>query len=162
LVLEITVPSIVSFVSTITLLLIYSLLDLHERRVPNRVMIAGGTIGVGIVTLTGHLFNQMLLHLSAIVFMLCVGYLLFRLRVFGGADVKTVVSIAILSPGIEFSNWSDPILEGAVASGLLLGIVLLSAYLFSKSERRSEELRMIPLLPIVLVAYLGMQLLALV
>jgi Flp pilus assembly protein protease CpaA len=160
--LEVTVASIVSFTGTTVLLLIYSLFDLRKRCVPNPVVIAGGAIGIAIVTLTGHLSSQVLLHLSAITFMLSVGYILFRVGALGGADVKAAVSIAILSPGIEFGHWSNPIFEGIMASGLLLGIVLLCAYLFAKSGKRREDSRTIPLLPIMLVAYLGLQVLALI
>jgi Flp pilus assembly protein protease CpaA len=143
------------------LLLIYSLFDLHQRHVPNPVVIAGGALGTVIVILTGHLSSEVLLHLSAIAFMLSVGYILFRVGAFGGADVKAAVSIAILSPGIEFSYWSDPVFEGILASGLLLGIVLLGAYLFDKSGRRGNS-KIIPLLPIMLIAYVGLQVIALI
>jgi Flp pilus assembly protein protease CpaA len=159
--LEIAVPSIVSFVSTVVLLFIYSLLDLQDRHIPNSIMLLGGVIGVSIVILTGHLFSQITLHLSAIAFMVCVGYILFRLGAFGGADVKTVTSVAILSPGIEFSTWSDPVLEGIVASGILLVITLFCAYLFSRFVRKAKEFRATPLLPIMLVAYLVLQIFAL-
>jgi Flp pilus assembly protein protease CpaA len=159
--LEVTVASIVSFTGTTVLLLIYSLFDVRKRRVPNQVVIAGGAIGIAIVTLTGHLSSQVLLHLSALAFMLSVGYILFRMGALGGADVKAAVSLAILSPGIEFGSWANPIFEGIVASGLLLSIVLLGAYLFAKSRRR-EDSKIIPLLPMMLVAYLGLQVLALI
>lgn len=161
-VLEITVSSIVSFASSIVLLSIYSFLDLRDRSISNRIMFVGGIICISIVTMTGHLFTRAVLHVSAIVSMLTLGYLLFRLGSFGGADVKTTATVAILSPGIEFIYWSDPILEGIVASGLLLGIVLLIAYLLTKSRKSMENRQIIPLIPILLVAYLGLQLLALV
>lgn len=160
--LEVTAASIVSFTGTTVLLLIYSLFDLRRRHVPNQVVIVGGAIGIAIVTLTGHLSSKVLLHSSAIAFMLSIGYILFRVGALGGADVKAAVSIAILSPGIEFGYWFNPIFEGVVASGLLLGIALLCAYLFAKSKKRREDSRIIPLLPMMLAAYLGLQVLALI
>ena len=159
-VLEITIPSILSFATTATLLLTYAVLDLRTRIVPNQIMIAGGFTGLVIIILTGHLIDQALLHLSASVFMVLVAYLLFRTGAFGGADVKAVVTVTILSPGIEFASWSDPILEGVLGSGLLLVAVLLGAYLFSRYRPKEEGLSATPLLPIVLAAYLLLQLLA--
>lgn len=159
-VLEITVPSILSLAATTALLLIYAVLDLRTRIVPNRIMVAGGLTGLVIVILTGHLVDQALLHLSASVFMVLVAYLLFRAGAFGGADVKAVVTVAILSPGIEFGSWSDPVLEGILGSGLLLVTILLGAYLFSRYRPKKEVTRVTPLLPMVLAAYLLLQLLA--
>jgi len=119
-------------------------------------------VGLGIVILTGHLVEHALLHLTAGIFMAAVAYMLFRVGAFGGADVKAVVTIAILSPGIEFGDWSQPILEGIIASGLLLMAVLLVAFAFSTYIQRQENPSVTPLLPIILVAYLALQLLALV
>ena len=161
-VLEITIASILSFTATATLLLIYAVLDLRTRLVPNRVMIVGGLTGLVIVILTGHLIDQALLHLSAGVFMVLMAYLLFRTGAFGGADVKAVVTVAILSPGIEFAGWSDAILEGVLGSGLLLVAVLVGAYLFTRHGPKEEGQRGTPLLPIVFAAYLLLQLLAVV
>jgi len=94
--------------------------------------------------------------------MVVVAYMLFRVGAFGGADVKTVVTIAILSPGVEFGDWSQPILEGIIASGLLLVAVLLVASVFSQYRRKQEKTSVTPLLPIMIGAYLAIQLLALV
>ncbi|MDH4215076.1 MAG: prepilin peptidase [Candidatus Thorarchaeota archaeon] len=160
--LEITISSILSFIAITLLLLIYTGFDLRTRHVPNRIMIIGGSVGMAIVILTGHLFEHVLLHVSSGIFMIIVAYMLFRVGAFGGADVKAVTTIAILSPGIEFGGWSDPILEGIVASGLLLAIVLVCAYIYSKYKRKRLGVDVIPLLPIMLVAYLVLQLLALV
>jgi Flp pilus assembly protein protease CpaA len=156
--LEITTASILSFVAITVLLLVYSLFDIRTRQVPNRIMIIGGIVGFIIVIFTGHLFEHALLHLSAIVFMIFVAFLLFRVGAFGGADAKAVVTIAILSPGVEFGGWSEPILEGIISSGLLLVTVLFVAYVFSQYRQKRERIDVIPLLPIVLVAYLFLQL----
>jgi Flp pilus assembly protein protease CpaA len=159
--LEITIASILSFVAMTVLLLVYSLFDLRTRQVPNRIMIIGGMVGFIIVIFTGHLFEQALLHLSASVFMIVVSFLLFRVGAFGGADAKAVVTIAILSPGVEFGNWSEPILEGIISSGLLLVMVLFVAYVFSQYKQKRARINVTPLLPIILVAYLILQLFSL-
>jgi Flp pilus assembly protein protease CpaA len=161
-ILEITISSILSFAAITLLLLVYSVFDLRTRHVPNRIMIIGGVASFGIIILTGHLIEHPLLHLTASVFMITVAYMLFRVGAFGGADVKTVITIAILSPGVEFGDWYEPILEGIVASGLLLAMVLLVAYIFSQYIQKREGNNVTPLLPIILVAYLILQLLALV
>ena len=160
--LEITISSILSFLVTTVLLLIYTILDLHSRRVPNRVMMIGGVAGFIIVVFTGHLTDHVLLHLTAGIFMSVVAYMLFRVGAFGGADVKAVVTIAILSPGVEFGDWFQPILEGIIASGLLLLGVLLVASAFSLYRQQQEKTSVTPLLPIMLAVYLATQLLALI
>jgi Flp pilus assembly protein protease CpaA len=160
--LEITISSDLSFVAMVALLLIYTMLDLRTRRIPNRVMIIGGVMSFATIILTGHLFEHALLHLSASVFMVIVAYMLFRVSAFGGADVKAVVTIAIMSPGIEFSRWAEPILEGIVASGILLVIILLLAYIYSQYNQKRGGTNVTPLLPIILAAYLILQLLAFV
>ena len=88
--------------------------------------------------------------------------MLFRVGAFGGADVKAVVTIAILSPGVEFGDWFQPILEGIIASGLLLLGVLLVASAFSLYRQQQEKTSVTPLLPIMLAVYLATQLLALI
>jgi len=124
-------------------------------------MITGGLVGLIIVVFTGHLIDHALLHLTAGIFLTAVAYMLFRVGAFGGADVKTVVTIAILSPGVEFGDWSQPILEGIIASGLLLLAVLLVASAFSLYRQQQEKTSVTPLLPIMLGAYLAIQILAL-
>jgi Flp pilus assembly protein protease CpaA len=161
-VLELTIFSILSFTATTLLLLVYTVLDLRTRRVPNRLMIIGAVAGLVIVILTGHLAENAILHLSAGIFTTIVAYILFRVGAFGGADTKAVVTIAILSPGIEFSVWSEPVLEAIVASGTILVFVLLGAYIYSLYKKRQGTSSITPILPIMLVAYLMMQLLAMV
>jgi Flp pilus assembly protein protease CpaA len=160
--LEITIASILSFIAMTLLLLIYAVLDVHTHHVPNRIMIIGGMVSLVIVIITGHLFEHALLHLSAGAFMIVVAYTLFKTGAFGGADVKATITVTILSPGFEFGHWSDPILEGIVSSGLLLVIVLFVAYIVSQYRQKSERTTFTPLIPLMLVSYLALQLLALV
>jgi Flp pilus assembly protein protease CpaA len=160
--LEITDSSILSFVAVVVLLLIYAVLDLRARHISNRILIVGGVMSLFIIILTGHLFEHTLLHLTASIFMAVVAYVLFRVGAFGGADVKAVVTITIMSPGVEFGTWAEPALEGIIASGLLLMIILLIAYIYSQYQQKRGVTNLTPLLPIMLVAYLSLQLLAFV
>jgi Flp pilus assembly protein protease CpaA len=100
-----------------------------------------------------------LLHLTAALLTLTLGYVLFRIGALGGADVKILFTISILSPGIEFANWENPILEGILIVGLLFMIPLIVGYLIS--QRKTDEGDVIPLIPVILGTYLVLQLLAL-
>ena len=158
-VLVITGSTIASFLFTTALLLMYAVLDFRTRKVPNQVMLIGGIVGLGVVLRFGHIVEYALLHLTAVLVALILGYILFRIGALGGADVKALFTIAIISPGIEFGSWGNPILEGILAVGLQLVITLLSGYLIS--QRKTDDTEVIPLIPILFGAYLVLQLLAL-
>ncbi len=151
--------TISSFVFTTVLLIMYAILDIRTRKVPNQVMLIGGIVGLAVVLRFGHIVDFALLHLTAVLVALILGYTLFRIGAFGGADVKVLFTIAIISPGIEFASWENPILEGIVAVGLQLVITLLCGYLISR--RKTDGTEVIPLIPILFGAYLVLQLLAL-
>ena len=158
-VLIITMATFASFVFTTCLLLIYAVFDLRTRKVPNQVLLIGGIVGFGVVLRFGHIVDYAILHLTAALVALILGYILFRIGAFGGADVKVLFTIAIISPGIEFTSWGNPIMEGILAVGLQLVITLTIGYLIA--QRRTEGTEPIPLIPILLGAYLVLQLLAL-
>ncbi len=158
-VLIITMSTISSFVFTTVLLIMYAILDIRTRKVPNQVLLMGGIVGLAIVLRFGHIVDFALLHLTAVLVALILGYTLFRIGAFGGADVKVLFTIAIISPGIEFASWENPILEGIVAVGLQLVITLLCGYLISR--RKTDGMEVTPLIPILFGAYLVLQLLAL-
>ena len=158
-VLVITGSTIASFVFTAALLFMYAVLDFRTRKVPNQVMLIGGILGLGVILLFGHIVDYAILHLTAVLVALILGYTLFRIGSLGGADVKTILTIAIISPGIEFTTWENPVLEGIVAVGFQLMITLLCGYLIS--QRKTEETEIIPLIPILYGAYLVLQLMAL-
>jgi len=151
--------TISSFVFTTVLLIMYAILDIRTRKVPNQVLLMGGIVGLAIVLRFGHIVDFALLHLTAVLVALILGYTLFRIGAFGGADVKVLFTIAIISPGIEFASWENPILEGIVAVGLQLVITLLCGYLISR--RKTDGMEVTPLIPILFGAYLVLQLLAL-
>lgn len=158
-VLIITTSAILSFTFTTILLFIYSVFDFRTRKVPNHVMLVGVIIGLAVVMQSGHLVEHALLHLTAVLVTLILGYILFRIGSFGGADVKTIITIAILSPGIEFASWGNPVLEAILIVGLQLMITLFSGYLIS--QRKTDETGVVPLIPILFATYLVLQLLAL-
>lgn len=158
-VLIITGSTIASFLFTTILLFMYAVLDIRAKKVPNQALMIGGIMGLAVVLRFGHIVDYALLHLTAVLVALILGYTLFRIGAFGGADVKVILTIAIISPGIEFTSWKNPILEGIVAVGLQLVITLVIGYLIS--QRKTDETDVIPLLPILFGAYLVLQLLAL-
>jgi len=137
-------------------------MDLKDRRVANRVVLIGGIVGFGLVVVTGHIIERSILHLTAVIFVFVISYTMFRLNALGGADVKSLVTVAIISPGIEFTTWDNPVFEAVIgaAMGLLLMILLGFAYWKFTTKPDSKVHRVTPLLPMLLIAYLFVQLLA--
>ena len=103
----ITMSTIASFVFTTALLIMYSVLDLRTRKVSNQIFLIGGIAGFAVILLFGHIVDYALLHLTAVLVAVILGYILFRIGAVGGADVKTLITIAIISPGIEFASWGN-------------------------------------------------------
>jgi len=157
--LVITLSTISSFIFMVSLFIIYSVLDMRYREVPNRVILVGGILGLGVILLSGHLIELAILHMTAVILTLILGYVLYRIGSLGGADVKTLLTIAIVSPGVEFANWNNPVLEGILVVGMLLIITLMVGYLISR--RKTDGSAVIPLIPVLFGAYLILQLLAL-
>ncbi len=157
-VLNFTVMSIASFLTIIALLVIYSILDIRDRKVRNAIVFVGGVVGCLILVLTGHFVYNVVLHLSALLLVVPLSFILFRIGSIGGADAKVLFTIALLSPGIEMGAWSQPILEAIVGLGGELIVMLLGSYLYwrYKTGERSP-----PMIPILLMGYLIVQLFAL-
>ncbi|MHA1934545.1 MAG: hypothetical protein ACW97A_04640, partial [Candidatus Thorarchaeota archaeon] len=102
---------------------------------------------------------------ASLVFALVIGYLLFRIGAIGGADVKTLVTISLVSPGVSFSSWVDPVLEGVIVSGLEMVIMLLLGQFWAYRMITSKEggKHQTPaLIPFLFVGFLLVQLLALI
>ncbi len=157
-VLNLTVMSITSFLTIIALLVVYSILDIRDRKVKNEIVFIGGVAGCLILVLTEHFVYNMVLHLSALLLNVPLSYILFRIGSIGGADTKVLFTIALLSPGVELGAWSQPILEAIVGLGGELIVMLLGGFLYwkYKSKERSP-----PIIPILLMGYLIVQLFAL-
>ena len=160
--LEFTLPTVSSFIMTIVLLCVYSWLDLKDRRVANRVVLIGGIVGFGLVAVTGHIIERSILHLTAVTFVFVISYLMFRLNALGGADVKSLVTVAIISPGIEFTTWDNPVFEAVIGGGIGLFLMLLLGFVYWKFTIKPDSTvhRVTPLIPMLLIAYLFVQLLA--
>jgi hypothetical protein len=150
--------SIASFLTIIALLVVYSILDIRDRKVKNEIVVMGGAVGCLILVLTEHFVYNVVLHLSALLLVVPLSYILFRIGSIGGADTKVLFTIALLSPGIELGAWSQPVLEAIIGLGGELFVMLLGGYLYWRFK--SRELTP-PMIPILLMGYLIVQLFAL-
>jgi Flp pilus assembly protein protease CpaA len=159
-VLDLSFASIMSFVTILSLLLIYSFLDIRDRRVTNELVIVGGTVGFIVLILTNHLSSHASLHVIALLLIIPLSYILFRVGSIGGADAKVLFVVALISPGIELGIWSQSILEAIIGLGGELIVMLLGGYLYWRVKRNSENVTP-PLLPFLLVGFLAIQVLAL-
>jgi Flp pilus assembly protein protease CpaA len=149
-----------SFLTIISLLVVYSILDIRDRRVMNEAVFAGGAVGCIVLVLTGHFVTNLVLHLTALLLVIPLAYILFRIGSIGGADAKILFIVALISPGIELGIWNQPILEAIIGLGGELIVMLLGGYLYWRF-RRNEENSTPPLILFLLVGYLVIQVIAL-
>jgi Flp pilus assembly protein protease CpaA len=159
-VLDLSIVSIATCFTVITLLVVYSILDIRDRRVMNEVVFAGGVVGCIVSILTGHFIANLVLHLTTLLLVIPLAYILFRIGSIGGADAKILFIVALISPGIELGIWSQPILEAIVGLGSELVVILLGGYLYWRFKR-NEDKSTPPLIPLLLVGYLIVQVIAL-
>jgi hypothetical protein len=159
-VLDLSLVSIVHFITIISLLVVYSILDLRYRTVRNELVLAGAVIGGTIWVFTGNFFAGIVLHATALLLTLPLAYILFRLGSIGGADAKVLLVVALFSPGIELGNWNQPALEAILGLGGELLVMLLGGYLYWRIKRNDNESTP-PLLPFLLLGYLVIQIFAL-
>ena len=158
--LDLTMTSVITFCTALVILIVFSIMDIRERRISNHFMLAGGVIGLAIVILTGHLIQNPLLHLTAPLFVIVLSYVLFRIGTIGGADLKALFILSIISPGIELALWIDPVLEAVVGGGLEMLIMLILGYAYSSWSRKDKD-RGTPLIPFLSIAFVIIQILAL-
>ncbi|MFW9843432.1 MAG: prepilin peptidase [Candidatus Thorarchaeota archaeon] len=154
----ITAFAIAAFICTVIVLLINSIWDFRARRVPNQMAFTGLVGAVVFSVLSDRIFEQPMTYLTSILLTLVLGYVLFKIGALGGADVKALLAIAIISPGVEFATWGNPILEAILIVGLLFMATLMIGYVLSK--KKTDENDIIPLIPIIMGVYLALQLLA--
>ena len=159
-VLDLSVASILSFCTIIILLVIYSFLDVRERRVKNEFILVGGIVGCIALLLTSHFVSNIILHMTALVMVAPLAYTLFRMRSIGGADVKSLFLVALISPGIELRVLHIPVLEAVIGVGGELMVMLLGGYLYWRLKINDENATP-PLIPFLLLGYLAIQLIAL-
>ncbi|MHA2360237.1 MAG: prepilin peptidase [Candidatus Thorarchaeota archaeon] len=143
-----------AFLTILSLLIIYSVFDIRDRLVKNEIILTGFIVGCIISFLTGHFMHYSLLHLTALILVIPMTFILFRMGSIGGADAKVLFIIALLSPGIEFGDWSLPYLEVILGLGTQLIVMLLGGYLYWRN--RSKETTP-PLIPILFMGYLIVQ-----
>lgn len=155
-----TEASIIAFLTALIFLIAVSVYDLRERIVPNRVMLIFGLGGIAIGILTGHIINEWMLHLFALATLL-LAYVLYRNGILGGADVKAILLISIVSPGLEFTVWEWPYFEAFVSGTLQILIMLILGIIWSKFKNKEDKNKP-ALIPLLLVGYLLVQLLALI
>lgn len=159
-VLDLSIASIMPFVTIMVLLVVYSILDIRDRKVKNELVFAGGAVGCIVSVLTGHFVLWWELHLTALLLVIPLVYLLFRIGSIGGADAKVLFVVTIVSPGIELGIWNQPVLEAIIGLGGELIVMLLGGYFYWRYRRESENSTP-PLIPFLLVGYLAIQVLAL-
>ena len=159
-VLDLSIVSIMSFFTIISLLVVYSILDIRDRRIANELVLAGGIVSFIVLILTGHFTSNLVLHLTSLLLVIPLTYILYKIGSIGGADVKILLITTFISPGIELGIWGQPILESIIALGGELSAMLLGGYLFWRF-RRNEENSTPPLIPFLLVGYLAIQVIAL-
>ncbi|MCK4280157.1 MAG: prepilin peptidase [Candidatus Thorarchaeota archaeon] len=151
----------ISFATAVILLLMFSLLDIRERKVSNGLLAAGGLVGCVVSILTGQLFSTPFLYLSALSFVLALSYVLFRLGALGGADVKALIVVALTSPGMVFAHWENQIYEGVMIGAIEILVMVFLGHLYWQIHRRSgitsSEERTVPLIPLLLVGYIIVQ-----
>jgi len=164
-VLEITLASILMMVTTLILLSVFSYLDLRYRRVSNRVILAGALIGSAVAVLSGHMLLYARLHLLAPFMVVPIAYALWRAGSLGGADAKSLIVVALLSPGLEFAQWDIPFIEVTLGDWLRILLMLLFGLLYQRANAQPQSAvnpeKPIPLIPFLLLSYLLSQLLAL-
>jgi len=154
------VPTI-SLATSVMLLLVFSFLDVRERKVSNGILSAGGLVGCVVSIFTGQLFSRPFLYLSALSFVLALSYVLFRLGALGGADVKALIVVTLTSPGVVYAHWENQIYEGVMIGAIEILVMLFVGYLYWQIRRRSgrtnSEERVVPLIPLLLVGYMVVQ-----
>jgi Flp pilus assembly protein protease CpaA len=147
---------------TFFFLSLYSLYDLRERIVPNRITHSGIALASGIVLIDGQLILEPLLHTTAVLFSVMLSYVLYRLGTLGGADVKALMTLAIASPGSALMVWDDPILEAVISIGSATAVMLLLGFLYWKLATMNVKWNpKPPLIPFLLMAFIAIQIIAL-
>ena len=157
--LEITFAAAVAFVYTSTLLGIFSILDFKTRHVKNQILGLGILVGALLGIVTNHLIDMIILHVAAIIVSLLLAFGLFKLKSIGGADAKTMLFIAIVSPGIEFAAFNSLIYEAIIGNLIPTLSMLLLGYVYHRRKPTDDD-RTVPLIPFLFLGYLIVQMFA--
>jgi len=157
---EITIQGIMAFGLSVSLLTLFSLMDLKTRKVSNELMTISLALGVLMSIVTGHLLDQLYLHLVGIFLAMVFAAPLFYMNAFGGADVKTVILLQFISPGLELGTFAEFVTEGMMGVFIPLLFMLVLGLLYSRSRGKIAS-DTTPLIPFLFLGYLLMQLIVL-
>lgn len=150
----------VVFGSCVAILIWFSHMDISTRRIPNHQLLVSFIVATVIVIFSGHLFAYPMLHGVAVGFTGLMGYVLYRLGSIGGGDLKLILIVAFLSPGMVFTTGGDPILEVVITSGLMTLGMLLLGWFYSRNSRANNDASedpMTPLIPFLTISYMILQ-----
>ncbi|MFW9849946.1 MAG: prepilin peptidase [Candidatus Thorarchaeota archaeon] len=157
---EITMQGIMAFGLSVSLLTLFSLMDIKTRKVSNELMTISLAVGVLMSIVTGHLLDQLYLHLVGIFLAVIFAVPLFYMNAFGGADVKTMILLQFISPGLELGNFAEFLAEGMIGVFVPLLFMLVLGLVYSKRGGKTDRDKT-PLIPFLFVGYLLMQLIVL-
>jgi Flp pilus assembly protein protease CpaA len=136
------------------------MMDFKTRKVSNELMTMSLALGVLMGIVTGHLIDQLYLHLVGIFIAVVFAVPLFYMNAFGGADVKTVILLQFISPGLELGTYAEFVTEGMIGVFTPMLFMLVLGLLYSRSEGKIDG-KKTPLIPFLLVGYILMQLIVL-
>jgi len=151
------ISGIVIVLYVILLLLVLSVADIRSRTAPNSYLVGGGSIGILIEIAMG-VEPEIILRVISLAFTMTLVLSLYRIGAVGGGDVKTLIVVALLSPGLPTMTCDDEVLEAVLAGGIELFVMLLLGTIHSRFRSdggRTSEIT--PLIPYLLVGYLVVQ-----
>lgn len=151
-----SISGIVIVLYVILLLLVLSVADIRSRTAPNSYLVGGGGIGILIEIAMG-VEPEIILRVISLAFTMALALSLYRIGAVGGGDVKTLIVVALLSPGLPTTT-CDEVLEAVLAGGIELFVMLLLGTIHSRFRSdggRTSEIT--PLIPYLLVGYLVVQ-----
>ena len=152
-----SISSIVIVLYVILLLLVLSVADIRSRTAPNSYLVGGGGIGILIEIAMG-VEPEIILRVISLAFTMALALSLYRIGAVGGGDVKTLIVVALLSPGLPTTTCDYEVLEAVLAGGIELFVMLLLGTIHSRFRSdggRTSEIT--PLIPYLLVGYLVVQ-----
>lgn len=157
--LEHTLSGMLAFIASVVFLSLVSYQDLKNRHVENKIMIVSAIIGTLLTLVSGHFFQFMWQHILAISVTFLLATVLFRAGSIGGADFKSLLIIAVMSPGAEFHSIGNPLFESVIVPMLqvLLMLIMGKIWCIFKWGKKLDDEAVPPLLPFLLAGYLLLQ-----
>lgn len=126
--------------------------DLKTRSVPNELWLLLILLGLPLAgyQVLRHDLLFLVHYLLALLVTALLAYLFFRLHLFGGADAKSLIAIAVLFPRhpLNARVLLDPfpfalstLFNGAIASAVILPLVFLSLFVYNRAYFGPEEIK---------------------